>query len=360
MRRRRSSCQASAARARPAQQIAARATGQVRPRCSTLRARRGRSSAGSATPPPCSMPPPSSATAAISWLSCAPWSPTTGSRRCAVDLLSADERTLLLETWNATAAPYPGPDVRAPALRGPGRARSARHRAGLRGRGAHLWRAQRARPTGWPITCIGLGVGPDERVAICVERSIEHGGRRFSPSSRPAAPMCRSTRPTRPSGSRMLADSAPDRADPCRGAPGPRGRHRRAADPPPSSTSRPTPEAGPGAPRPTQTARPLGLASATSPTSSTPQAPPAQPKGVMVEHRAGQPARRGDAALRRLRRRRRVVPRSTPSPSTSRSGSCWAPLAHGGRLVIVPTGAARPAGLPRADLQAHGVTRPER
>ncbi len=78
--------------------------------------------------------------------------------------------------------------VRAPAVRGAGGARPASDGADLRGRDPQLRRAQRARQPAGASPDRGSGWGPDERVAICVERSLEmvvgpaghpQGGRRL-------------------------------------------------------------------------------------------------------------------------------------------------------------------------------------
>ena len=48
-----------------------------------------------------------------------------------------------------------------------------RRRARLRGRAPHLPRARTAAPTSSRTTCAALGVGPEVRVGVCLERSLE-------------------------------------------------------------------------------------------------------------------------------------------------------------------------------------------
>ena len=76
------------------------------------------------------------------------------------------------------------------------------------GEDADLRRARRAGPTGWPAACARLGVGPEVRVALCLERSLElvvgllggAQGRRRLRAARPGLPAR--------SGSRFMLEDA--------------------------------------------------------------------------------------------------------------------------------------------------------
>ena len=78
--------------------------------------------------------------------------------------------------WSGTRRrrTYPRERVHPRAVRGAGGAH-ARRRSRWCTRSERLTlRASSTRgPTGWRITCSALGVGPDARVAMCVERSLE-------------------------------------------------------------------------------------------------------------------------------------------------------------------------------------------
>lgn len=89
-----------------------------------------------------------------------------------VDVLSVAERTLLLEGWNATAVDYPSERCihelfEAQAAQRP-------QATALVYQGASLSYGElNARANRLARHLVGLGVGPDIRVAICVERSLE-------------------------------------------------------------------------------------------------------------------------------------------------------------------------------------------
>ena len=120
-----------------------------------------------------------------------------------LDILAADERHTILHGWNDTARAVP-PATLPAAVRRAGRPHSRRDRGGVRGADAELRRARRARQS--------AGASP----ARSRRRPRDRGGalrralaRRCwsgcSASSRPVAPICRSTRATRPSASRSCS-----------------------------------------------------------------------------------------------------------------------------------------------------------
>ena len=139
-------------------------------------------------------------------------------------------------------------------------------------------------------------------MGVCLDAHRRPGGRRCSPSSRPAAPTCRSTPPTRASGWRscwrtpgaaVLVTQAATRRDAWRA--------RASA----SSSSTPARAGRRSAPSPALRREPRR----TSPTSSTPPARPAGPRASPIEHRSAVAlidwARRtfsADGARRRARR----------------------------------------------------------
>ncbi|WP_323118210.1 non-ribosomal peptide synthetase [Burkholderia alba] len=89
-----------------------------------------------------------------------------------IDLLSADERTLLLGTWNATAAPFPEQHCLHQQVEE--QVRKTPSAVALRYRDQTLSYAElNARANRLAHRLIALGVGPDALVAICAERSIE-------------------------------------------------------------------------------------------------------------------------------------------------------------------------------------------
>ena len=114
-------------------------------------------------------------------------------------LLGGAERHQLIAEWNDTAAR----GARAACC-----TRSSRTGRGGRpqapalvfgGRAADL---RRARGAPEPLAAVlrGLGVGPEVRVGLCLERSVELFVGLLGSPARPAGPMCRSTRRTRRSG----------------------------------------------------------------------------------------------------------------------------------------------------------------
>ena len=107
-------------------------------------------------------------------------------------------RTGSLVEWNDTARRIPRSVVRPRAVRGAGGADArTRWRVVCEERVADLRASWTRGPTGWRTTCARWAWGRRRAWACCVERGAGAGGRRCWPSSRPAAPTCRSTRPIR-------------------------------------------------------------------------------------------------------------------------------------------------------------------
>ena len=215
------------------------------------------------------------------------WPATSG--RCSPALAADPDRPLsrlpLLTTAERAAArgagtrrrgDSPGGALPARAGRGAGGAHARTPwRCVFAGASADLPRARRAAPTGWPAALRALGVGPDVPRRHLRGALARDGGRRCSASSRPAAPTCRSIPPTPRTGwpscwrtprapvvaaaqRRRLLDAAARRTAARWSASTRAGRSRR--------LDRRSAAAAAG-PR------------ATSPTSSTPRARPAGPRG---------------------------------------------------------------------------------
>ena len=92
-------------------------------------------------------------------------------RRC--DVLPAGRAAAVLVEWNATAAAYPQRAVHPRAVRGAGGADAARRSRWCTSERALSYAELNARANQLAHHLRELGVGPDERVALCVERSLE-------------------------------------------------------------------------------------------------------------------------------------------------------------------------------------------
>ena len=105
--------------------------------------------------------------------------------------------------WSGTTprADFPRDALRARSCSRPRRARTpdAAGRARSRDTHAHLRASWTRAPTSWRATCARWASGPRCRVAPVPGALAGAGRRRCSASSRPAAPTCRWTRPTRAS-----------------------------------------------------------------------------------------------------------------------------------------------------------------
>ena len=239
------------------------------------------------------------------------------------------------------------------ALRGPGRpaprtpspSSSATQRLTYRA-------ARRARQPARPPPA-RAGRRPRRRAsALCLERSAGAGRRRCSASSRPAAPTCRSTPPTRASAwpscwrTRRPGCCSP-RARCARALPAARPRCS-CLDVGRSCASRASPRTRPASRRHRR---------ATSPTSSTPPAPPAGPRASASPHRGRAAHSCIGADYAHLGPDETLPPASRPSPSTPPPSRSGAPLLHGARLVVFPPHVAlRPGGAGARAPRRHGVT----
>ena len=121
-------------------------------------------------------------------------------------MLPASERHRVLYEWNDTKTEYPADKCVHRAVRGAGGEDPGSGGGGLRGGVAQLCGAER-RANQLAHYLSELGVRPDDRVAICVERGLEMIVACWR-CSRPAAPMCRSTRHTHSKGYTSYLETA--------------------------------------------------------------------------------------------------------------------------------------------------------
>ena len=122
--------------------------------------------------------------------------------------MPARERHQVLEEWNATAVAYPQRPVLARAVRGAGGA-YARGSGGGVGRESLTYGELNARANRLARHLRSLDVGPDVRVGICVERSVEMVVGLLG-TLKAGGAMCRWTRSIQRTGcGYMLEDSAP-------------------------------------------------------------------------------------------------------------------------------------------------------
>ena len=220
-------------------------------------------------------------------------------------------------------------------------------------RAAHLRRAGPPRQPAGPPPAAARRAGRRCRVGLCLERSLEHGRRASSASSRRAAPTCRSIPPIRRSAwpscwptagaarwsltAATLARLALPRRPPGGG---------RSASTPTAGAS----AAGRDACDAGRRRRRSNLAYVIYTSGST-----GRPKGVVGHPRQRRPPVRGDRA-----------PGSASAPDDVWTlfhsyafdfsvWEIWGALLYGGRLVVVPYWVSRsPEALPRAAARASG------
>ena len=152
---------------------------------------------------------------------CGAWSAT--SRACSHGAVADPERRAVgaaaLPRGRAAAAPRgwsAGAHRRrladVPAARGCSRRRRPRRRSAIAlvadGRAADLRRARRGGPTGWRAACGAWASAARPLVGVRRWSARRRWSWRCSPSSRPAAPTCRSTRPTRAERLRRMLEDA--------------------------------------------------------------------------------------------------------------------------------------------------------
>ncbi|WP_437759618.1 non-ribosomal peptide synthase/polyketide synthase [Sorangium sp. So ce1389] len=266
----------------------------------------------------------------------------------AVSLLAPEERARLLEAWNATAARHDGPATvgelfAAQAARSPDAAAVVIEGAAL------TYGELDRRSAALARHLVARGVGPETRVAVCMERSLElvvallgvtRAGGAYVPID-PGYPAERQAFVLADAGARVLLTQARLRAArPLAGA------AAICLDDPATAAAIEREEAAPLPPP----ALPAHLAYAIYTSGST-----GRPKGVMVPHGALANHMRWILGAHGLGPDDALLQKTAIGFDAS-VWELWAPLLSGGRLVLAPPGAERdPAALADA-LQRWGIT----